>query len=271
MGLPRELIDKILCYNDLWTLKACSLVSRSFYSGARPFIHRRITLGIWSLIRCCGFRLAPGMEKPDFNAYAQQGGVYLARYLLAAEERGLLRYGYVREVHLDLSQLDHPENVLQLQQLRARETVQVLRIESLVLRKVLRIFDRCFSQFVPTLQSLSLRATRCENVQQLRQFICRFPRLDDLTLTCPNLGSSLATDPPPGSEGPQPQQHSPLRGDLVLDGTLGLGLSGLPGGIHFRSVQVGSDQNDLPGLVRACSSSLEVLTIRSFKSSKSST
>jgi len=269
MGLPRELIDKILCYSDLWTLKMCSLASRSFYSAARPFIHRRITLGIRSFVR----GLSPDMGQLSFETYAQQAEVCHARYLLAAEGRGLLRYGYVREVYLELSQLDHPENVLQLQQLRALETVQTLRIESLVLHQVLPIFDRCFSHFVPTLQSLSLKDTRCEKVQQLMQFICRFPRLDDLTLISPNLGSSLATYAPPGSEGPQPQQHLPLRGDLVLDGTLGLGksLSGLPGGIHFRSVQVDSDQNDLQILVRACSSSLEALTIRSFKSSKSST
>jgi len=44
MGLPRELIDEIMRYSDLRTLKSCSLTSRAFYSAARPLIHRRLVL-----------------------------------------------------------------------------------------------------------------------------------------------------------------------------------------------------------------------------------
>ena len=267
MGLPRELVDKIMHYNDHQTLKACSLTSRTFYSASRPLIHRRMVLGLCSAIRGSCLDIPFSVE-----AYTEQADMFHARYLSAAEERGLLRYGYVREVDLDLSQLAHPENVLQLQQLRALETVQGLTIESLALRQILPIFDRCFSQFVPTLRSLRLRTTRCENVHQLMEFICKFPHLDDLALTSPRLGGLLSTNAPPGSEGSQ-RQPLPLRGDLVLDGTAHLvrALSGVPGGVHFRSVEVDSGQEDLPELLVACSSTLEVFTIRCFDSSKSST
>jgi len=269
MGLPREVIDKIMRYNDLRTLKRCSLMSRAFYSAARPLIHRRLALGVGLLIRGWANRdVQFSMED-----YTQRADMFYARYLSAMEGRGFLRYGYIREVHLDLSLLAHPENVLQLQQLRALETVQALTIESLALRQILPIFDRCFSQFVPSLRSLSLQSTRCDSFRQLMHFICRFPHLDDLALTSPSLGGSLFTDAPPRSKGPRLQQPLPLRGNLVLDGTPHLVqfLSGLPGGIHFRSIEVSSGQEELPELLVACSSTLEVLTIRCFESSKSST
>jgi len=57
MGLPRELIDEIMRYNDFQALKECSLTSRTFYSAARPLIHARMTLGIGSAIR--GSKLSP--------------------------------------------------------------------------------------------------------------------------------------------------------------------------------------------------------------------
>ena len=106
--------------------------------------------------------------------------MFLARYLSATEERGLLRYGYVREVSLELLGLTHPEKVLRLQQLRALDTVHTLTIKSLALPRILPIFDSCFCQFVPTLLSLSLCDVSCEDINQLTEFIFRFPHLDDL-------------------------------------------------------------------------------------------
>jgi len=268
MNLPRELVDKIMRYNNLQALKACSLTSRAFYSAARPLVHGRMVLGLWSAIRGSSPDIPFSLE-----AYDQQPDIFHARYLSAAEGRGLLRYGYVREVDLDLFKIAHPETVLQLQQLRALETVQALSIDSLVLGKVLPIFDRCFSQFVPTLRSLRLQAARCENPRQLMEFICRFPYLDDLALDCLNLDGSPSTDAPLGSEGPRLQQHLSLRDDLVLGATttIAQSLSNIPGGIHFRSIEVESGQKGLPELLVACSSTLEVLTIRCFQSSKSTT
>jgi len=41
-------------------------------------------------------------------------------------------------------------------------------IESLTLSQILPIFDSCFSQFIPTLRSLSLgQSTRCDDVHQV--------------------------------------------------------------------------------------------------------
>lgn len=268
MGLPWELIDEIMRYNDLQTLKKCSLTSRPFYSAARPLIHRRMTLGGESAVR--GWSPEIPFSSAS-EAYEQQADVFHARYLSAAEKRGLLRYGYVREVHLDLTLLSHPANVLQLQQLRALETVHLLIIESLDLPQILPIFDNCFSQFVPTLRSLSLQRTRCDDVHQVMEFICRFPHLHDLAFT--GWYHSRLADAPPRSEGPRPRQPLPFGGHLDLGGPPHLvqSLVGLPGGIRFRSIRAFSYLDDLENLLAACSSTLEVLTIRYFKRRKSGT
>jgi len=267
MGLPRELIDEIMRYNDLQTLKGCSLTSGAFYSAARPLIHRRIALGARSALR--GSHTDDDIHSDD---HLNQADVFHAHYLSEAEERGLLRPGYVREVHLDLG-IGNPEKVLQLRQLLALDTVHTLTINSLALDQILPIFDRCFSQFVRTLRSLSLETARCKDAHQLIEFACRFPHLDDLELINPcglEYGMGLP-DAPQGSEGPQPEQPLPLGGHLVLRGGAPLVqcLLDLPGGVRFRSIEAISNQKDLAKLLAACSSTLEVLNIGCFESRKS--
>jgi len=269
MGLPRELIDEIMRYNDQQTLESCSLTSRAFYSAARPFIHRRMVLGTRSLSRGTHPEILP----LDRDAPLAKAEVHFARYLSEAEERGLLRHGYVREVRLDLS-LGNPKNVLQLQQLRALETVHTLTIEKLDLPKFLPIFGRCFSQFVPTLRSLSLKEARYDNANQLIEFVCRFPHLDDLELidpTGPEYDLVLA-DAPPRSNRARLQQPLPFRGHLILDGApLVQCLLDHLSDVRFRSIETVSSQKDLAKLLVACSSTLEVLSIECFESCKSTT
>ena len=264
IDLPRELIDNIMRYNDLQTLKACSLTSRTFYSAARPLIHRRMVLRMSSA----------ACTLPPFSTgtYARQADMLHAQYLSAAESRGLLRYGYVREVSLEFAKVVHPERVLQLRQLRALETVHTLTIKSLDLHQILPIFDDCFSQFVPTLRSLYLQDTSCESVHQLMGFICRFPHLEDLELIDLSGPENLwSTSGPPRSEEPRPQQPLPLGGHLVLKGTPHLvqSLLDLQDDICFHSIEVSGSEKGLAKLLVASSSTLEVLKIRYCESCKS--
>jgi len=269
MGLPREIIDEIMRYNsnDSQTLANCSLTSKAFYSAVRPLIHKRIVLGATSVIRG-----SPPEDLPS-EVYLEQADAFHAHYLSIAEELGFLRYGYVREVHLDLS-FGTPEKVLQLQELRTLDTVHTLTINSLDLGQILPIFDRCFSQFVPTLRSLRLQATVCNSAFQLMKFVCRFPHLDDLALISPRgpkesqLPNVLAR-----SGRLQKQQRLPFGGDLVLHetGPTIQCLLELPGGIRFRSIEVDSYLKDLTKLLVACQPTLEDLRIRCFESSESNT
>ena len=265
MGLPRELIDDIMRYNGPQTLNSCSLTSRAFYSAARPLIHRRMVLGIDigvldSLVRGS----PPGILSTE--AYFDQADAFHASYLSMAEERGLLRYYYAREVFLDLS-VGNPENNLQLRQFRALSTVHTLTVNWLALHKILPIFDRCFSQFVPTLRSLRLQAAMCENAYQLMEFICRFPCLNDLALTNPR-----GLDDPRSARAPRPQQPIPFGGHLVLCGMgpLVQCLLDLPSSIRFHSIEASSHLKDLAKLLVACQSSLEVLRIHCLQSGESS-
>lgn len=269
MGLPRELIDEIMRYNDPQTLERCSLTSRALYSAARPFIHKRMALGITSVIR----GTHPENLPLNRDAPLDRAEVHLARYLSEAEERGLLRHGYVREVCLYLS-IGNPENVLQLRQLRALKTVHTLTIKQMDLPKLLPIFGRCFSQFVPTLRSLSLDETRYENANQLMEFVCQFPHLDDLELINPSGPDNLAlADAPPGSKWSQPQQPLPFGGNLVLRGCPPLVqcLLDISGGIRFRSIETVTCQKNLAKLLVACSSTLEILSIDCSESCESTT
>ena len=209
----------------------------------------------------------------DYNVYLEQAHVFHARYLSAAEERGLLRYGYVREVDLDLC-IGNPEIVLQFQQLRALDTVHTLTINKLDLHKFFSIFDRTFSQFVPTVRSLSLKAARCENAHQFMEFVCRFPHLDDLVLISPRgPDDTELAGVPPGLELPRPLQPLPFRGHLALTGTGRLVpcLLDLPGGIRFHSIEVSIDTKYLAKLLAACLPTLEVLSIHCFESCKCGT
>ena len=117
MGLPRELIDEIMRYNDLQTLKSCSLTSRTLYSAARPLIHKQLVLGL---------------NSTHYLSYVTYDRVCHTNYLSAAEGKGLLRYGYVRELDLDFC-IENPEDILQLKQLRALKTVDTLTIRSMAL------------------------------------------------------------------------------------------------------------------------------------------
>jgi len=263
MGLPRELVEEIMRYNDLQTLKSCSLTSKAFYSAARPLIHRRLVLGLGSAFPGPHVFRDPTLDQAD---------VHHAHYLSATERHGFLRYGYVRELDLDLC-FGEPEDILQLKQLRALETVHTLTIRLLIPHKVLPTFDRCFSQFVPTLRSLSLEQPRCENAHRLMEFVCQFPHLDDLALInpCgPRYEPGLAVAPP-GSKGPQPEQPLPFGGRLVLDGfgSLVRSLLDLPGGIRFHSIEARSHLEDLAALLVASSSTLEDLSIRCLDNRKS--
>ena len=259
MGLPQELIDEIMRYNNPRMLKSCLLTSRAFYSAARPLIHRRLVLDMDSV--------DPGSHVPR-DPTIDQANVRHVYYLSAAEKRGLLRYGYIRELVLDFC-TGKPEDVLQLKQLQALEAVHMLTISSLVLDKVLPIFNCCFSQFLPTLRSLIVKQARCNNAHELMEFVCQFPHLHDFELFRPLGNLDVA---PPGSKGLQPRQPLPFGGRLVLDivGPIFQSLLDVPGGIHFHTIEVRIHLKDLAKLLVACSSTLEVLTTRCFDSSKSS-
>jgi len=180
------------------------------------------------------------------------------KYLSMAGKRGLL--GYTRELIIDIGPSLTPEALeVYLPHFLSFNQVQALRIRRFDLRSFLPIFERCFAQFIPTLRSLHLPDV-VGGIHEVVEFICRFPHLDDLSLT---LSSCHWVDTSPRS----PMEHSPpLRGKLILRGwgTISArSLLEIPGGLHFRSIDAGGvEREELDEILLACSPTLEVFSFR---------
>lgn len=178
------------------------------------------------------------------------------QYLSVAGKRGLL--GYTRELIVTIGPSFSPETFeVYLDQFRSFEQIRILRIHQFDLPSFLPLFERCFTQFVSSLRSLHLPDV-VGGVHELLEFICKFPHLDDLSLT---LSSAHSTGVPPRLY----MEHSPpLRGKLILRGgesTSSRFLLEIPGGIHFHSIDAGGiDKAELNEILVACSSTLKVFS-----------
>ena len=179
------------------------------------------------------------------------------KYLSMAGKRGLL--GYVREVDIDIGQSLVPKTLEGcLPHFRSLNKVQTLTISHFDLTKFLPTLERHFAQFVPTLRSLHLPRVMGD-VHEVLELICKFPNLDDLSLT---LQSSHDVDVPRGLS----VDHSPsLKGKLILRGSVSAParfLLEIPGGLHFRSIDAGGvDKVELDEILVACSSTLGVFSL----------
>ena len=252
MGLPREIIEEILGFlqKDVRTLKACSLTCRALFSAVRGLIHRRVRLATWKPYKLVD-RVAARVLRGRRVHEAYMG------HLSMAEKRGLL--GYAREVYIDIGQGFTPD-ILEcyLPHFRSLNQVQTLTIGHFDLPKFLPTFERYFAQFVPTLRSLHLPQV-IGNTHDVLEFICKFPHLDDLSLT---LRLSNYVDVPSGLS---VERSPPLKGTLVLEGLVSTPvrfLLEIPGGLHFRSIDAGGvDKAELDEILAACSSTLEVFSL----------
>ena len=179
------------------------------------------------------------------------------RYLSIAGEYGLL--GYAREVYIDMAQWFDPETLeTYLPHFRSFTRVHTLRITGFDIPRFLPAFERYFEQFVPTLRSLHLPYVT-GGIYEVLEFICKFPHLDDLSIT---LSSSHCIDIPSRFS----MEHSPpLRGTLLLRGWSSIPaqfLLKIPRGLHFRSINAGGvEKVELDEILAACSLNLETLSL----------
>ncbi|KAF9785516.1 hypothetical protein BJ322DRAFT_1063581 [Thelephora terrestris] len=251
MDLPRDVVEHILYFlcEDKRTLKVVSLTCRALFSAARRLIHRKIELATWKvyspskLADRVAVKVLPARKVREAHM----------QYLSVAGGRGLL--GYTRELIIAIGPSFSPETLETcLHQFRSFEQVQILRIHQFDLASFLPHFERYFTQFVPTLRSLHLPDVVGSD-REVLEFICKFPRLDDLSL---KLSSACSTDDPPR---PSMEPSPPLRGKLILRGwgfPPSRFLLEIPGGLHFRSIDVGKvGKANLDEVLVACSSTLE--------------
>ena len=266
--LPQELVDHIMSMlkNDLRSLKACSATCKVMVASARRLIHRKICLSSeknWELLTF-----------EERRAYLSGERLGLAvRVLSEIAAHGLLSYARQLSINLDWDFTPanlHPYN----HHFQCFDRIQELSISRLDTQGFLKGFDTYFANFVPTLRSLHLDGPTGET-QDILNFICRFPHLDDLTLKVP-----ISVDPHDrrtwrAGSLPIVKSVPPFRGRLKLDGIIeGRGyvlqqLISLPGERRFRSIDFRNCEFEAEQpIVDACCGTLDSVSTTWGKFSK---
>jgi len=264
MGLPRDVVEEVLKFHheDLGTLKTCSLTCRALFSAVRALIHGRVRLSLgrsyppYKLVDRIVTRVLRGWKPMEHEVYL--------RRLSMAEKLGVL--GYAREVYIDIGRNFLLETLEAcFPHFHSFTQVRTLTIDGFDLKTFLPGFGRYFTQSVPALRSLHLPCVTSD-LREVLEFICMFPHLDDLSLI---LSSYYCVGVPPSLS---VERSPPLRGTLVLEGQVSIParfLLGNPGGLHFRSINASvAGKVDLDRILVACSSDLEMLSLRPRQSSK---
>ena len=230
-NLPLELVDEILGYllDDLGALKACSLACKCLFGATRPLIHQRL-------------RLAPkpyrvAHPKPKLSLFSRRKrGPEASEPLIDQGRLVLLRYTRHLTLEIQRGSLGPREIQEHLPHLRSITKLHTLTLDAFRASLFIPMFDECFGIFAHTLRHLDIRDA-CATEQQLLYIVCQFPLLEDLTIVSPAGGVSH-----PGHLVPTITQSPPLRGRLFLAQTypreLFEGLAALPGGLHFRSLEL---------------------------------
>ena len=234
--LPQELIDEILDYllDDLFTLKACSLVCKCLFGATRPLIHQRLV--------CLGSdpRLLQAESKRSlFSRRKKDPGVF--EQLIGKGRLGVLRY--TKHLTLKPSNMSscpryNPEDIQEcLPHLRSITGLHTLTLVKFHIPPFTLVFNECFGTFTTTLRHLDIRHP--DGVHRaLLYIISQFPLLEDLTI----VSSPHRLFPHPGYSIPTITQSPPLRGKLVLvkapSWELSGGLAAFPKGLNFCSLEL---------------------------------
>lgn len=247
-GLPQELVDEILTYlkDDFPSLVSCSGSCKALLCSTRPRIHRTFCLST-------GFSVDRYHSSPLNRAQFDN--------IRLAEQAQVLKY--TTRLIIRLGDDFVPENLRPyLRYFHAMRGVISLEIYLLDATRFLPAFEAYFGHIAPTLRSLSLIGVR-DPIKGVPHFISRFPLLRDLDL----VQLPLARHGPSKSYTPPKIKIPP-----PLNGTLKFRLSypsiefiqslvNVPGGIHFRSIEMGDAKEiQLQMIIDACSNTVESIT-----------
>ena len=252
MGLPQELVDQVMdvLYDDLQTLRACSLTCRAMFASTRRLIHQ--TLHLTRREYHEGYILL-GSEPENI------AGLNFVSYVAECD---LLRY--TRRIHIHDSCNFTPGTMLpHLHHFQSLDRVHALTIEGYHAITWANHHNPLFTHLRHTLTSLTL-SHPFGHCQLVVQFVLQFPNLENLCLEQPrgqHIGQYVVI----------PviiDQFPPLRGHLRLvgpeAGLVGLRLieftRELGKEINFRSVEI-EDCLCPPRILNDCASTIEDLII----------
>lgn len=240
--VPYEIVEVIIAHliHDLYTLKACSLTCRSWYSIAATHIHHTLTL-LWN---------TPG---PRINCPELLAGLHALDLIRFVKEIKVLQ-GPDPISWFSPQQLTHPvfANIHTLK-------IQNAQIYRFLPGGVTPHTESNLGILSPTLRSIMLCHPNC-TPRQLSHFFSLFPNLDDIGVF--GIGARMQ-DPPVLNTEPIPFSASKLRGRLTVHrfGQVETwkSLSTSCGGLRFRHVDLGWDESCTPFLLEACAETVETL------------
>ena len=250
-NLPQELVDEILTYleDDSPSLISCSRSCKALFCSSRPLIHRTLCLST-------GHQTDRDISSSSNRAQFDN--------LRLAERAQVLQY--TTRLIIRLGDDFVPENLRpHLQYFRIIRGIISLEIYRLNTARFLPAFEECFGHIVPTLRSLILVGEE-SHVKGVYHFVPRFPLLRDLDLAPL---SSISISPLPRIL-PEIVTPPSLNGTLRLTNIhlsirLIQSLVKIPGGIHFRSIEIMDGAGTpLQAIIDACSSSVESITFRTI-------
>ena len=241
MRLPQEIIEIIIAHltYDLFGLRSCSLTCHSWYTAAVPHLHHTLTT----------------------STHPWHGKFKWPHPIRFMHTFGLLPFVKTIRICNYHSKEFSPKQFDRstLRQLSALTNIQRLEIDNLDIPSFMPMIRQYFGPFLPTLQSLHLKAPKGSN-RQIIFFIGLFQHLEDLTLYCTAWGiqpeEDLTLIPP---------FAPPLRGQLAVWHWTGAGffqeMVHLFGEIRFEAMDL-FYVDETRFLLRACAKTLRVLKLR---------
>lgn len=236
---PYDIVEMVVAYliYDLGTLKACSLICRSWYTAVIPHLYHTLTL------QGVGRSTNRSRLKP----------------LSKLHELGLIPF--VKEVRIDQGfgsccwflprEINHHFSAL--------ANVRILKLDNIDIDRFIPDIEHHFGHFSSTLRSITLHDPRC-SPRHLSHFLSLFSNLDDIEI------QGMFT-PVPHTTVPDtelvPFSAPKLRGRLVLRRISCVEawtrLISSCGGLRFRHMGLDESPTCAPLLLDACAKSLEIL------------
>ena len=235
---PYDIVEMIIAHfaHDRDTLKACSVVCRSWYTAAVPHLYHTFTL------TGSNPKVSRGWMEPLSKLY----------------ELGLIHF--VRELRVrqtDQSRWFVPGALGD--HFSALTNVHTLKVGGMQVYRFIPHLERYFKHFSPSVRSIALYDPRC-TPRQLSLFLSLFPNLDDIEI---REAFEPPLDKPVANTELVPFSAPKLRGKLVLHGFRWVDtwrhMIDSCGGLRFRHMDLRGSASCAPLLLEACAETLVAL------------